>query len=212
MARLSQELQDYFFKEDRGPTVNLAQVLAIAKEKIFGIVLVILSLPSALPLPAPGYSTPFGVLIFLVAIQLIAGRQQLWLPLSWQSKTIKTSKAQGIVKAGVPWLKRLEAIAHPRLPFVCQSRLGRVLMGVTIGSMAISMMIPIPGTNTLPAMTIFITGFGLQEDDGLITGAGMIFSVLIGVLMVSVIYVFFNGGITMIDIIKDWLKMQLGGA
>ncbi len=212
MARLSKELEDYFFKEDRGPTVNLAQILAIAKEKIFGIVLVILSLPSALPIPAPGYSTPFGVLIFLVAIQLILGRNELWLPLSWQGKNIKTEKAQGVLKAGLPWLKRLEAIAHPRLAMVCQSRLGKALMGITIGSMAISMMIPIPGTNTLPAMSIFITAFGLQEDDGLITGAGMIFSVLIAVLMVSIIYVFFNGGVSMLEIIKDWLKMQLGGA
>jgi hypothetical protein len=29
--------------------------------------------------------------------------------------------------------------------------------------MAISMMIPIPGTNTLPAMGVFVTSFGLSE-------------------------------------------------
>ena len=212
MARLSKELQRYFFEEERGETVNLAQVIALAQEKVFGIVLVLLAFPSALPIPAPGYSTPFGILIFLVAIQLIIGRQQLWLPLSWQRKTLKTETAQGVLKKGLPWLQKLEAIAHPRLPFVCQNRAGRTLMGLTIAMMAMSMMLPIPGTNTLPAMSIFITAFGLQEDDGLISSIGVFLSILIAVLMISVIYVFFNGGLSLLDVIKDWVKLQLGAA
>jgi len=211
MARLSKELQRYFFEEERGETVSLAQVIALAREKVFGIVLVLLAFPSALPIPAPGYSTPFGILIFLIAIQLIIGRQQLWLPLSWQRKTLKTSTAQGVLKKGLPWLQKLEAIAHPRLPFVCQHRGGRTLMGLTIALMATSMMLPIPGTNTLPAMCILITAFGLQEDDGVISLTGMILSILIAVLMISAIYVFFNGGLSLLDIIKDWVKLQLAG-
>ena len=39
--------------------------------------------------------------------------------------------------------------------------------------MSISMMIPIPGTNTLPAIGIFITAFGLLEEDGLICLFGL---------------------------------------
>ncbi|MEB3226390.1 MAG: exopolysaccharide biosynthesis protein [Synechococcus sp.] len=210
MARLSQELHRYFFEEDRGETVSLAQVMAIAKEKVFGIVLAILSFPSALPIPAPGYSTPFGVLIFVIAIQLILGRTQLWLPLSWQRKTVKTTMAQGVLEKGLPWLKKIEAIAYPRLPFVCQSRPGRMIMGLTMALMATSMMIPIPGTNTLPAMGVFIMAFGLQEDDGLISVGGVIFSWAIAIIMVSVIYVFFNGGLSILDIIKDWVKIQFG--
>ncbi|MEB3227521.1 MAG: exopolysaccharide biosynthesis protein [Synechocystis sp.] len=211
MARLSKELQRYFFEEERGETVSLAQIIALAREKVFGIVLVMLAFPSALPIPAPGYSTPFGILIFLIALQLIIGRQQLWLPLSWQRKTLKTASAQGVLKKGLPWLQKLEAIAHPRLPFVCQHRAGRTLMGITISLMALSMMLPIPGTNTLPAMSIFVTAFGLQEDDGLISAIGVIFSLLIAVLMASVIYVFFNGGMSLLDVFKDWVKLQLGG-
>nr|WP_245894793.1 exopolysaccharide biosynthesis protein [Nostoc cycadae] len=34
-------------------------------------------------------------------------------------------------------------------------------IGIAIALMSISMMIPIPGTNILPAMGIFVTGFGL---------------------------------------------------
>ncbi|ACA99888.1 MULTISPECIES: exopolysaccharide biosynthesis protein [Cyanophyceae] len=211
MARLSQELHRYFFEEDRGETVSLAQAIALAEEKVFGVILLLLAFPSALPIPAPGYSTPFGILIFAIALQLIFGRKKLWLPVAWQRKTVKTTMAQGILKKGLPWLKKIEAIAHPRFPIVCQSRLGRTVMGCTIALMATSMMIPIPGTNTLPAMAIFLTAFGLQEDDGLISGAGVVFSIVIAVLMVSVIYVFFNGGLSLLDLLKDWVTVRLGG-
>lgn len=212
MARLSKELQRYFFEEDRGETVSLAQVIALAEEKVFGVILVLLALPSALPLPAVGYSVPFGILIFLVAVQLVVGRKSLWLPLAWQRKTIKTEKVQGILEKGLPWLKKIEAIAHPRFPIICQTQGGRVVMGLSMMLMATSMICPIPGTNTLPAIGVFITAFGLQEDDGLISAAGILFSVFIAVVMVSVIYVFFNGGLSFLDIIKEWVKMQFGMA
>jgi hypothetical protein len=39
--------------------------------------------------------------------------------------------------------------------------------------MSVFMMIPIPGTNTMPAMGIFIIGFGLLDDDGAISIAGL---------------------------------------
>jgi hypothetical protein len=48
-------------------------------------------------------------------------------------------------------------------------------LGIAIALMGISMMIPIPGTNTLPAMGIFVTGFGLMEDDGAISLGGLVF-------------------------------------
>ncbi|MGB2924269.1 MAG: exopolysaccharide biosynthesis protein [Limnothrix sp.] len=205
MARLSKELQRYFFEEDRDETVSLAQMIALAEEKVFGIILLLLSFPSALPIPAPGYSIPFGALIFVVAVQLMMGREKLWLPQSWQRKTIKTAKAQGILKKGLPWLKKIEAIAHPRFPIVCQSAGGKLVMGVAIAMMASSMMIPIPGTNTLPAISVFLIAFGLQEEDGLISAGGIVFAISIALLMVSVIYVFYNGGSSIFDILKDWI-------
>ena len=49
-------------------------------DKGFGLVLIILSLPSALPIPAPGYSTPFGIAIAIIGIQMLGGRHTVWLP------------------------------------------------------------------------------------------------------------------------------------
>lgn len=206
MAKLSQELHHYFFEEERGETVSLGQIFALAKERAFGFLFVILALPSALPIPAPGYSIPFGVLLFILALQLIAGREKPWLPGAMVKKSLPTPKAQKVVQAALPWLRKLEALTKPRLLWLCHPLGGRMAMGGLVALMALSMMIPIPGTNTLPAMGIFLIGFGLQEDDGVISLGGMVFAALVAIAMGSVFYVALYGGTSAIDSLKLWLQ------
>lgn len=202
MSKLSQELNDYFFVQEREDKITLQQILALAGERIFGFLLVILSLPSALPIPAPGYSTPFGILIFLLAMQLIFGRKIPWLPEKMLKGSMKTTTARKFVEMGLPWLKRIEAITKPRLTYICTSYGGRIIIGGAIALMAISMMIPIPGTNTAPAMGIFVTAFGMQEDDGFIVLAGLVICLIAGAVSASIIFATIWGGASIID----WLK------
>ncbi|MBD2296762.1 exopolysaccharide biosynthesis protein [Anabaena sphaerica FACHB-251] len=205
MAKLSNELQRYFFEEERQEKVTLADILLLAQERIFGFLLVILSLPSALPVPAPGYSTPFGVLIFLLAVQLVAGAKTPWLPPKMMNHQIQLSTVRGFMKAGLPWLRRIEAIARPRLSYICTTLPGRITIGSAIALMAISMMIPIPGTNTLPAMGIFVTAFGLSEDDGAISLGGLVLCLMGGILTTSILLALAWGGSSLLDVIKTWL-------
>lgn len=189
MSKLSAELQRYFFSEERSAQVTLASILDLAGERVFGFLFVLLALPSALPLPAPGYSVPFGILLFVLAVQLIIGRQGPWFPEKWLNKPIPIEKVQGFIKAGLPWLQKIELISRPRLTPICTSLIGRIIIGCAIALMAISMMIPIPGTNTLPAIGIFITGFGLLDDDGAISLAGLVVC-LMGLALSSFILIF----------------------
>ncbi|AFZ49222.1 exopolysaccharide biosynthesis protein [Dactylococcopsis salina] len=201
MAKLSQELSRYFCEEERPDQVQLSDFLEIAKERIFGFLFVILALPSALPIPAPGYSIPFGVVMFLLASQMVIGAKKLWLPQRVRTYQLDLKTVQGFVKKGVPWLQRLETLSRPRLSYVCTSALGRIILGSAITLMSISMMIPIPGTNTLPAIGIFIIGFGLQEDDGLISLGGLTVCVLALVVVLGIII----GGVSLLDYLKDSL-------
>lgn len=206
MAKLSVELQRYFFEEERQETVKLNDILALAGERIFGFLFVVLSLPSALPVPAPGYSTPFGLLLFVLALQFIFGAKRPWLPQRLANWSIKTQLAQKFVKGGLPWLERLEGLTKPRMTFVCQKLPGRAVVGLAIALMSISMMLIIPGTNTLPAMGIFLIGIGLFEDDGVICLGGVAACTAIAVAMVSVIWAVYQGGLSILDILKNWLK------
>ena len=206
MARLSAELHRFFFEKDQPSTVTLVDILGIAQERVFGFLFVLLALPSALPVPAPGYSIPFGVVMFLLAVQLIKGAQQPWVPRRFSQHPIPLTKVQAILNKGLPWLRRIEAIARPRYTPVCTSLPGRLVIGCAIALMSISMMIPIPGTNTLPAIGIFVTGVGLLEDDGAISLAGLVLCLLGATLSISILVAVTWGGASLLDLLKDWLK------
>jgi hypothetical protein len=65
------------------------------------------------------------------------------------------------------------------------------------------MIIPIPGTNTRPAMGIFVTGFGLIEDDGTISLREFVFCLMGGILSSSILITLLDGGTSLLDLIKD---------
>ena len=205
MAKLSKELNRFFFEEKRGDTVTLENVLDLAGERIFGFLFVILSLPSALPLPAPVISIPFGIIMIVLAVQLIIGREEPWLPKKFAKRPIKLETAQKFVKKGIPFLQKIEAVSRPRLPFVCTTIPGKIIIGLVIALMSSFMMIPIPGTNTLPAIGIFVTGFGLLEDDGAISLAGLTICAIAAILIGSVFAALIWGGTSLIDQIKTML-------
>ncbi len=203
MARLSQELERFFWSETCPPRVQLADLVQLTGERAFGFFFVLLSFPSALPVPAPGYSVPFGVVIALLSVQMLAGRSEPWLPQRVLKQGLELKQIQGVLKVGLPWLRRIEGLSQPRLTAICTSVTGRICMGLLITLMACSMMIPVPGTNTLPAMGIFVSGFGLLEDDGALSLAGLCLCVLAGILSTSILLAMYLGGASILDWVRD---------
>ncbi|MGB7085717.1 MAG: exopolysaccharide biosynthesis protein, partial [Phormidesmis sp.] len=188
----------------------LNEILEIAGERTFGFLFVLLALPSALPIPAPGYSVPFGIVMLLLAVQLVIGREQPWLPESFRKRGFERSTIQEFLSKGMPWLQRIETVARPRLTPVCTSRTGRMVIGLAIALMSISMMIPIPLTNTLPAIGIFVTGFGLLDDDGAISLAGLTICAIAFSTTSTILYLLFRLGSEgmnqAVDAAKEWIK------
>lgn len=206
MPKLSVELQRVFLDGTPSEKVTLNDILHLAEERVFGFLFVMLALPSALPIPAPGYSTPFGLALFLLAVQMVAGARIPWLPPRLVNYPLELKQVQGVIKAGIPWLRRIENLTQPRLSRLCTSLAGRVFIGSAIALMAISMMIPIPGTNTLPAMGIFVTGFGLMEDDGAISIGGLTLCVMGFILTTSILIALYWGGTSLLDWAKDLIR------
>ena len=205
MAKLSVELNRYFFEESRSEKVKLSEILTLAGDSIFGFLFVILALPSALPVPAPGYSIPFGVGMFVLAFQLILGRDFPWLPAKILNGSMSIEKVQSFLGKGLPILRFFEALTKPRLSYICNSSVGRILVGLAIAFMAVLMMIPIPGTNTVPAIGIFVTGLGLVEDDGLISLLGLFICAVGATISISILVGVIWGGSSLIDILKEKL-------
>ncbi|AFY71707.1 Exopolysaccharide synthesis ExoD [Thalassoporum mexicanum PCC 7367] len=206
MARLSVELQRFLFEEKRPERITLESLLELTEEKIFGFLFVILAIPSALPIPAPVISSVLSMPLFLLVMQFIWGAKKPWLPRRLSQGTISLNQAQKFAKAAIPWLQRFETFLRPRLIYVCTSIGGRLLVGMAITLMSMSMMVILPFTNTLPAIGIAIIGLGLTEDDGAVSLFGVVFCLFAGFTSATVIYAWFWGGSHAID----WLKNALG--
>ncbi|AHB88953.1 exopolysaccharide synthesis protein ExoD [Thermosynechococcus sp. NK55a] len=216
MAKLSTDLEYAFLSPVPSPRhgevltqplVSLAEIVQLAGERTFGFLLAVLSLPSALPIPAPGYATPFGIVLLLLGWQLLVGASVPWLPPWLLKRTMPRSQMQKIVRTALPWLRRIELISRPRWRFICTTRGGRLGLGVTVSLMAISMILPIPGTNTIPAMGIFTIGFGLLDDDGLISLAGVVISLIGLAVTTSILIALAWGGNSLLDVLKAWLHL-----
>lgn len=205
---LGDALEQLLQSEDqRGPSIG--EITEAVGEKGFGLILMVLSLPSALPVPAPGYSTPFGIVIGLIALQMMLGRQTLWIPEKLKGVHIKPSLAKTMLGAAAKFLRKIERFIRPRQRWI-RSRAGQAGLAMVILIMACLMILPIPLTNTFPAMVIFLIGVGLSEEDGLLAVGAFGIGLFAICLYAAIIYVFITQGPEAIDGMKDWIKARLG--
>ena len=181
---LSQDIEKIINKHD---TLSLQKVMKQTHESVFGFLLVILALPSALPVPAPGYSIPFGIVIILLSLQMIMGRKTPWFPNKIKNKEVSIIKFRGGIKKINAFITFFEKLIKPRMPFLYTK--GQILLGFLILLCGISMLIPMPGTKTVPALGVFIIGLGMIEEDGLIGLGGVLVS-LIGLAITGIILFF----------------------
>lgn len=201
--KLSEELRVLLHTE--GEALTVEQLVDRVGDRGFGLLLLVLSLPSALPVPAAGYSVPFGILLLLLALQMLAGKVHPVFPRRLRQTRISSSFATRLIEGAAWTFKRLERFIRPRMRWI-ERRPGRILMGFLVLVMALLMMIPIPMTNTIPALVIFLIGIGLTEEDGLFAiGAclvGVFAVILYGVLVWGIWYY----GPEVVTTIKETLK------
>ena len=208
---LADALQGILNKYEESPSVG-ALMDAIG-DKGFGLLLIVLALPSALPVPAMGYSTPFGICMVMIAVQIFFGRKHLWLPKRLKKIRIPLKMVQSIASFALHFLKRTEKLIKPRQRWI-HSRLGHSILSITIFVMALFMVFPIPGTNTLPAMAIFVIGISIAEEDGMIAITAMLFSILAALFSGWLVYWFITAGPAKVEELKEgikgWIKGLLG--
>jgi len=156
------------------------------------IVLILFSIPSALPIPAAGYSTLLAIPLFFIGARIIAGYNTVWLPEFLLKKKFSPAKLSQAKDKMLKLTSFMEKFTKPRLNYVVQSKVSFRLIGLLILLLACSMLLPIPGTNTAPAFAVFILGFGLLEKDGFIIIAGLLASVV--ALCISLAIIFFGRG------------------
>jgi hypothetical protein len=192
-----------------GPSIG--EISAAVREKGFGLVLMVLALPSALPVPAPGYSTPFGIVIALIAGQMLMGRSTLWLPQRLEGIRLNPRATRAMLTTASKFLRRIEHWVRPRQQWI-RSTGGQAGLAVIILCMASLMILPIPLTNTAPAMVIFLIGVGLSEEDGLLALGAFALGSLALLLYAGVVYLLLTEGPGAVDVLIEELRGLLSAS
>ena len=209
-SSLSANLDD-LLEHSRGGSISLGSVFDGVGEKGFGLLLSLLSLPSALPVPAAGYSTPFGILVAILSLQMILIRPAPKLPSFAEKYQLNHQTAAKLFHAAKQFLSLFERFIHPRMKWV-SSPAGRMALGWLTLAMSCLMILPIPLTNTLPAIVIFAVGLGLSEDDGIVCLLALAFGLVAVGFYLFIIYLLLTVGMEGVDVlkqaIKSWFKMS----
>lgn len=204
--RLSENVANIFAAGESGARVTVQTIVDRVSVKSFGILLVIFAIPSAMPLPAPGYSTPFGVILVILGLQLFSRREFPWLPKRILEKEVNVGERPRLIKTMVFFLRIIEFFIRPRLGFVFENAITFRLLALIVLICGTSMIIPVPLTNTAPAFGVFLIGLGMLEEDGLLSIAGM-FASLAGVaLTLTVLSALIYFGWEGIDMVREFLK------
>jgi hypothetical protein len=133
------------------------------------LILILLSLPFCQPIPLPGLSTIFGILIAFFGVSIMVGKHLLLF--SAISKRKVSPKIIEKIASKALWLvNKIKPMLHQRLTFVVYQPAFRILNGIviTLLGLFLALPLPIPFTNLIPGFVIFLMALGLLEDDGLL--------------------------------------------
>lgn len=210
-TRLSQELLD-FLEGLEGRDCTVGELVDLHGDRGFGLLLLILALPAALPIPAPGYATPFGVLMVSLGFQMLRGRPSPWVPGFAARRTISYKMLSFSVRNGRVPLRVAEVLVRPRLGRLARNRRFLAGVGLTVMLMAAFMSLPIPLTNTAPSFVIFVLAAGMLEEDGLLLLGGLLLAPVAACIAGAALYVAATMGPEAVETtVKPMIKGLLGG-
>jgi hypothetical protein len=197
---LSQLLVEY---PDRPLPVSV--LIAQVGNSGFGTIAGMLIVPMLIPLPIPvaGFSALMGSGIILVGCQLALGYEQPHLPQRIARIEISPAASQKLLKNLNRLLQPLEKMSRHRFPRFSNSWWGCRITGFCLAwdALLMSLPLPIPLTNLVPAYSILFLAIGLLEFDGLF--------ILIGYGMTVTTTIFFASITgTIWQLASQWLKIQ----
>jgi hypothetical protein len=182
---VSEELATWLAGEGDKTLGGLVEVFG---KRAFALVFVLLLAVPALPIPTGGATHVFEAIAVLVALQLIAGREDIWLPRRWRAVDLRPDGrfARSLLKT----IRRLERFSRPRLTFLFGHRLSNAAFGlvVVIGSVSAFVAPPFTGLDTLPALGVVLVSLGVLLEDTLAVIAGIV------VMAVGITLIVFAGG------------------
>ena len=161
--------------------VTLGEIADKLKDKGLVFLSLLCVLPFMQPIPIPGLSTVLGMVILLQGIGLVLTGKPL---LTQRMKEVQLApeKVATFIKAAekiFPWIGWM---VKSRGQEWLKYRAVKILSGLTLVALSLflSLPLPLPTSNFIPAIGIFLICLGLLEEDLLLVFLGGVYSLIFG--------------------------------
>ncbi len=190
---LSQDLQAVLAHAD-GKPISLRELTDVLAERGLAMVLAVSTFPFLLPVPTMGLSAPAGAAVAIYGVCLILGLKP-WLPDFLARRQISHPVLEKVVGHATHWSRRAEKFLKPRLSFMLWPGVN-ILIGASLifSGFFMALPLPIPFTNSIPALAILLLLAGIMERDGVFVLAGVFISATLAAVTAVFVYLVFVYG------------------
>jgi hypothetical protein len=163
---------------------TLGNLIGLFDEKSFALVFMLLMAVPALPLPTGGATHVLEIITVLVALQLVIGRQEIWLPERWKKIELAGPRRERLLHGLLRLIRFFERFSKPRLTWLLDPTLGRSVLGLVVIALTVAAFVapPFSGLDTLPSLGVVVLSLGVLLEDFVVAFIG----VAIGVAGVAV--------------------------
>jgi len=164
--------------------VSLGDIEAALGDRGFGLMILVLTLPTLIP----GIAMLAAIPLALLAIQLMLGMDKPWLPRAMLRRSVAKADFQRMVDRLLPHFLRAEKVLKPRLNYFATSYAER-LIGFACLVLILLLPLPWPFGNLLVAVPLFVLALALIERDGLFALGGIVLAAIFSGFLITVTWV-----------------------
>ena len=154
---------------------TLGNLIGLFDEKSFALVFMLLMAVPALPLPTGGATHVLEVITVLVALQLVVGRQEIWLPDRWKGIELAGPRRERLLQGLLKLIRFFERFSKPRLTWLLDPKLGRSVFGLVVIALTVAAFVapPFSGLDTLPSLGVVVLSLGVLLEDFVVALIGV---------------------------------------
>jgi hypothetical protein len=149
--------------------MTLGELMDTLGARVSALLMLVCALPFCAPITIPGLSTPFGIVIAVLAARYAAGLPP-WLPRRLGAVALPPRIVGRVLEGGGRVVEWFERRLRPRWHWVADAPWKLRLHAIVILFAALLLMLPLPPfppfTNTLPALTVVLLTMSSLERDG----------------------------------------------
>ncbi len=189
MPKSLNELLDSVLQRAGGKAITIGEIISVLKHRGLAILVVIFSAPFLFPFQVPGLSIPFGIALIFVGLQMGCPDRQVF-PKKIMGKKIAYKALEKWIHRTKWILNKVNKFVYHRMGYFVLNKWVVTINGLFVAAFSVIFILPIPlpFTNFLAAIPIFMVGLGTLEEDGLVILLSYLFGIACFAGVVAIIW------------------------